>query len=149
VDLVNQPVIDARVGRLASWLSMLSREPMLTQAQVTVATTPDPGTRLAAEVATTTRPDAPPLARQVLDDVVHRYPAGSATVDTLVSLTYTPTPGRSLTHAAVCRDIALRLPHMVSALTGAGAAPAASRRTATSQGLGLLQSALRRSARQP
>jgi hypothetical protein len=120
-DLVDQTVIDSRVARLASWLSALSREPMLTQAQVIVETTPDPGTRLAAEVGANVRPDAPLLARQVLDEVVRSYPAGSATVDTLVSLTYTPPLGRGLTHADMCREVAARLPHLLAALTGAGA----------------------------
>lgn len=121
-DLVDQAVIDARVGHLAGWLSALCREPMLVQAQITVETTPDPGTRLAAEVATTTRTDAPDLACQVLDDVVCTYPAGSASVDTRVSLTYTPPPGRALSHEDMCREVAARLPHLHAGLTAAGAA---------------------------
>ncbi|MEU8048077.1 SCO6880 family protein [Micromonospora echinofusca] len=119
MDLVDQAVIDARVSHLASWLAALSREPQLVQAQVTVETTPDPGTRLAAEVAATTRPDAPSLALQVLDDVVRSYPAGSAAVDTRVSLTYTAPPGRSMSHEDVCREVAARLPHLHAGLTGA------------------------------
>ncbi|MER7164915.1 SCO6880 family protein [Micromonospora sp. NPDC000207] len=119
MDLVDQAVVDARVGHLAGWLSVLSREPQLVQAQVTIETTPDPGTRLAAEVAATSRPDAPTLALQVLDDVVRSYPAGSATVDTLVSLTYSAPPGRAMSHEDVCREVAARLPHLHAGLTGA------------------------------
>ncbi|MEU8024681.1 SCO6880 family protein [Micromonospora haikouensis] len=119
MDLVDQAVIDARVGHLAVWLAALSREPHLVQAQVTVETTPDPGTRLAAEVAATSRPDAPALALQVLDDVVRSSPAGSATVDARVSLTYTAPPGRSMSHEDVCREVAARLPHLHAGLTGA------------------------------
>ncbi|GIJ28276.1 hypothetical protein Vqi01_34380 [Micromonospora qiuiae] len=133
MDLVDQAVIDARVAHLASWLSALSREPQLVQAQVTVETTPDPGTRLAAEVAATSRPDAPALALQVLNDVVQSYPAGSATVDTRVSLTYTAPPGRSMSHEDVCREVAARLPHLHAGLTGAtgaGIAPMSARRLA-------------------
>jgi hypothetical protein len=121
-DLVDQAVIDARVAHLAGWLSALCREPMLVQAQITVETTPDPGTRLAAEVAATTRPDAPALARQVLDEVVRGYPAGAASVDTRVSLTYAPPPGRSLSHEDMCREVAARLPHLHAGLTAAGGA---------------------------
>ncbi|MGC9670953.1 SCO6880 family protein [Planosporangium sp. 12N6] len=121
-DLVDQSVIDARVARLASWLSALSREPMLVQAAVTVETTPDPGTRLAAEVAATTRPDSPELARQVLADVVRDYPAGSAQIETRVSLTYTAPPGRKLSHEDMCREVAARLPHLHAGITGAGGA---------------------------
>jgi hypothetical protein len=119
-DLVDQSVIDARVAHLASWLSALSREPTLVQAQVTVETTPDPGTRLAAEVAATTRPDSPELARKVLDEVVRNYPAGSANVDTRVSLTYAPPFGRSISHEDMCREVSARLPHLHAGLTGAG-----------------------------
>ncbi|MEV0732374.1 SCO6880 family protein [Polymorphospora sp. NPDC050346] len=129
MDLVDQEVTDARVGHLAAWLAALAREPHLVQAAITVETTPDPGTRLASEVAATTVDNAPDLARQVLADVVHTYPAGSATIDTRVSLTYTAPPGRP-THADVCRDVAARLPHLHAGLTGAtgaGIAPMSAR----------------------
>ncbi|GAA0710908.1 hypothetical protein Drose_24910 [Dactylosporangium roseum] len=119
-DLVDQPVIDARVARLAGWLSSLCREPMLVQAQVSVETTPDPGTALTAEVEATTRPDAPALARRVLEEVVRTYPAGSAKVDTLVSLTFTPPAGRKWSHEDTCREVAARLPYLHAGLTGAG-----------------------------
>ena len=119
-DLVDQPVIDARVARMASWLSSLCREPMLVQAQVSVETTPDPGTALANEVASTTRSDAPALARQVLNEVVRSYPGGSAKVDTLVSLTFSPPAARRWTHEEMCREVAARLPHLHAGLTGAG-----------------------------
>jgi hypothetical protein len=121
MDLVDQSTIDGRVSRLAAWLSALCREPMLVQAQVTVETTPDPGTLLATEVATTTRPNAPQLARQVLDEVVRAYPAGSASIDTRVSLTFTPPAGRSWSHEEMCREVAARLPLFHAGLTGAGA----------------------------
>jgi len=120
MDLVDRAVIDARVARLAAWLSALCREPMLAQAQITIETTPDPGTRLAEEVASTTRPDAPALARQVLDEVVYRYPAGSAQVDTRVSLTFTPPPGQAWKPEVMCREVAARLPHLYAGLTGTG-----------------------------
>lgn len=133
MDLVDQEVIDARVGHLAAWLGALAREPMLVQAQVTVETTPDPGTALAREVSATTRPDAPELARQVLDEVVRSYPAGSATVDTRVSLTYSPPPGRSMSHEDMCREVAVRLSHLQAGLvgaTGAGISPLSASRLA-------------------
>jgi len=120
-DLVDQSVIDGRVARLAGWLSSLGREAMLVQAQVTVETTPDPGTALAAEVAATTRTDAPELARQVLDEVVRTYPTGSAKIDTRVSLTFRPPLARSMSHEDVCREVVGRLPHLHAGLMGAGA----------------------------
>lgn len=120
MDLVDRAVVDARVARLAQWLSSLCREPMLAQAAITVETTPDPGTRLAEEIAATTRPDAPPLARQVLAEVAASYPAGSARVETRVSLTFSKPPGREWTPEVMCREVAARLPHLHAGLTGAG-----------------------------
>jgi hypothetical protein len=121
-DLVDQSVLDARVAHLAGWLDTLSREPGLVQAAVTVETTPDPGTQLAAEVATTTSPHAPDLAKAVLDEVVRTYPAGAAVVETRVSLTYTVPPGRrSMSHEDVCREVASRLPGLHTGLSAAGA----------------------------
>jgi hypothetical protein len=92
------------------------------QAAITVETTPDPGTQLAAEVASTTSAHAPQLARAVLDEVVRSYPAGAALVETRVSLTYAPPPGRhTMSHADMCREVAARLPHLHTGLTAAGA----------------------------
>lgn len=121
-DLVDQPVIDTRVAHLASWLDTLAREPGLVQAAVTVETTPDPGTQLAAEVFSTMSASAPELARSVLDEVVRTYPAGAAVVETRVSLTYTVPPGRrNMSHEDVCREVASRLPHLHTGLSAAGA----------------------------
>ncbi|WP_432832725.1 SCO6880 family protein [Dactylosporangium sp. CA-092794] len=120
-ELVDQSVIDARVGRLAAWLSSLCREPMLVQAQVTIESMPDPGSFLAGEVESTTHVDAPDLARQVLDEVVRTYPAGSALMATRVSLTFQPPPRRSLSHEAMCIELAAKLPLFHAGLVGAGA----------------------------
>lgn len=119
-ELVDQHVIDGRIARLAGWLSSLCREPMLVQAQVTVETIPDPGTALANEVGSTMRAEAPELARQVLEEVVATYPAGSAKVDTLVSLTFCPPVTRRWSAEEMCREVAARLPHLHAGLIGAG-----------------------------
>jgi hypothetical protein len=124
-DLVDPEDVDRRVDRLAQWLSKLGRESMLVQAQITVDTAPDPGTRLANEVEDVGSDDAPPLARRVMEEVVATYPAGSATIETRVSLTFAPPPrqksGRVWDHAAMCREIATRLPGLVDGLSGTGA----------------------------
>jgi hypothetical protein len=124
-DLVDREDIDRRVARLAQWLSKLARESLLVQAQVTVDTAPDPGTRLAAEVDVAGSDGAPPLARKVMEEVVATYPAGSASIDTRVSLTFSPPDrqksGRSWDHEAMCREIATRLPGLVDGLSGTGA----------------------------
>lgn len=121
MDLVDQHLVDTRVAHLAGWLSALCREPGLVQAVVTVETTPDPGTALAAEVASTTVESAPDLAKQILQQVVTTYPAGAALVDTRVSLTYTTPPGRGrLSHEDMCREVAARLPGLHAGLSAAG-----------------------------
>lgn len=124
LDLVDQEVIDQRVARFAGWLGSLCREPMIAQATCTVESAPDPGTRLALEVATTTRDDAPALARQVLDEVVATYPTGAATIHTRVSLTFTPQGKRRLSHQEMCREIAMRLPGLQASLIGTGVSTA-------------------------
>ncbi|WP_027343926.1 SCO6880 family protein [Hamadaea tsunoensis] len=121
LDLVDQPVVDQRVARMAQFLSALAREPMLVQAQVTVETTPDPGVALAGEVARTTVEHAPAAARQVLADIVASYPVGAAHVDTWVVLTFKPPARGTWTDDAVCTEIATRLPSLVQSLLGAGA----------------------------
>jgi hypothetical protein len=46
-------------------------------------------------------------------------------VDTRVSLTYAPPAGRDLSHEAMCREVAVRLPHLHAGLTAAGGAAVA------------------------
>ncbi|MEU7822973.1 SCO6880 family protein [Catellatospora sp. NPDC049133] len=121
MELVDQPVLDQRVGRMAAWLSACCREPMLEQAQITVETTPDQGAALAAEIAQTTVPNAPAAAKKVLADIIRTYPVGAAQVDTWVSLTFKPPTRGRWTHEAVCAEIATRLPSLIAGLHGAGA----------------------------
>lgn len=118
IDLVDQDIIDQRVAHWSAWLASLAREEGLVQAQVTIETAPDPGTRLAAEVAATTRPDAPELARNVLAEIVESFPAGAASTYYYVALTWR-LPGRDLPAAAV--DVAARLPALQAGLEGTGA----------------------------
>lgn len=118
IDLVDQTVIDQRVAHWSAWLASLGREQGLVQAQVIIETAPDPGTKLAAEVAATVRPDAPELARSVLSEIVESFPAGAATTYYYVALTWRLT-GRDLHAAAV--DAAARVPALAAGLEGTGA----------------------------
>lgn len=121
MDLVDQEVVDQRVARMGMLLSALCREPLLVQAQVIVDTTPDQGLALAAEVNATTKEDAPPLAKTILDEIVRTYPVGAAHVQTWAVLTFRPPTRGTWTDEAMCREIATRLPHIVTGLLGAGA----------------------------
>ncbi|MGV9383544.1 SCO6880 family protein [Nonomuraea sp. NPDC003707] len=125
--LVDPDQIDTWVAYWGEWLASLGSEPSLVAASVTVETAPDPGTRLGQEVTSHLTPQAPALARHVLDDIVATYPAGSAQVSTRIALTYTATPptgGKRRTAERMAREIGTRLPGLSSALamTGAGAA---------------------------
>lgn len=127
--LVDPDQVDTWVAYWGSWLASLAHEPSLIGAAVTVESSPDAGTRLRREVSARTAATAPPLARQMLEDVVRTYPAGSAIITTRVSLTYAaaPRPGaRRRDRAEMAREIGSRLPGLAEHLgmTGAGEARA-------------------------
>ncbi|TWS19772.1 hypothetical protein FK530_25495, partial [Tsukamurella conjunctivitidis] len=73
------------------WLADLSGELGIVGASVTVESAPDTGARLKREVASRTSSDAPPVARQVLADVVEEYRAGAAQVRSWVTVVFDPT----------------------------------------------------------
>ncbi len=121
--LVDQDRVDQEVALWGMWLADLSGELGVAWAEVTVETVPDSGARLAREVTTRLTPDAPPVARRVLGDVVREYKTGAAQVRAWVSLVFDPSRmgvrRRDETQAA--RDIASRLPGLTQTLQGTGA----------------------------
>lgn len=129
-DLVDPETADAWVANTGAWLQALGSEPDLIQAQVTVETSPDPGTALASAVAAQVRPDVPRLAAEVLDEIVRTYPRAAAATDTRVTLTFrAPKPRRpragglvrKVSDEDMCRRIASRLPGLAARLRGTGA----------------------------
>lgn len=124
--LVDHDQIETWVARWGHWLSSLGHEPGLVACSVTVETAPDTGVRLRREVGGRIDPDAPALARAMLEEVVQTYPVGSASVTVRVALTFTATnaAGKRLDTEAMARNLASRLPGLVESLraTGAGAA---------------------------
>ncbi len=127
--LVDRDQIDTWVAHWGQWLAALSVEPGLVAASVTIETAPDLGHRLHQETTANLDPAAPDLARQVLQEIVEYYPAGSAQVSTRVALTYAaaPRPGaKRRTPAEMAREIGARLPGLTRslAMTGAGTARA-------------------------
>ena len=120
-DLVDKDVIDARVGRMAAWLSSLTRQFWLVQSQVTIETAPDPGTQLREEIYSTLDEEAPQLSREVLSEIAESYASGAATVRFFVTLTFRPPQGKRWNDDAVVAEIMARLPHMQAALVGTGA----------------------------
>ena len=127
--LVDSDQIDTWVAHWGQWLAALSVEPGLVAASVTIETAPDLGHRLHSEVNANLDPDAPDLARQVLEEIVEHYPAGSAQVSTRIALTYAAAarPGaKRRSTPEMAREIGARLPGLSRnlAMTGAGTARA-------------------------
>jgi hypothetical protein len=118
--LVDPDQADVWVAAWGEWLARLSHEPALRGASVVVETAPDPGTRLANEVLPRIRPDAPPAARAVMEEVVERYPDASSEMHTYITLTYGLPQGRKRDLEEVLTDLAIRIPGLLSGLVGAG-----------------------------
>ena len=125
--LVDQEQIDIWVADWGHWLANLGDEPGIEAASVTIETAPDSGTRLRREVSTNVDPESPAFAREMLREVVDRYPAGSSTVRAFVAVTFSAAPrsgGRKRKAEEMGRELAARLPGLTAGLqaTGAGAA---------------------------
>lgn len=131
--LVDQEQVDSWVADWGQWLRNLRDQPGIESASVTIETAPDSGWRLRREVEQQLDDDAPPFAREVMQQVVADYPQGSSTVKAYVTLTFHAARragGRRRTADEVARELAARLPYLTGGLqaTGAGAARALSAR---------------------
>lgn len=125
--LVDSEQIDVWVADWGHWLANLGDEPSIEAASVTIETAPDSGTRLRREVEGSIDPDAPAFAREMLREVVGRYPAGSSTVKAFVAITFSAAQRSGARRRApeeMGRELAARLPGLTAGLqaTGAGAA---------------------------
>lgn len=121
--LVDPDTVDLWVARWGDFLADLSHEPNLIGASVTVDTAPDSGEKLSAEVERLTSDSAPDLARAVLNEAAQNWPAGSATVTTWVTLTWSRTPSISakpIPQDRLINQIADRLPGLCARLQAAG-----------------------------
>jgi len=121
--LVDHSQYDKWAAGYAAFLKMLGQEPGLVAGSLTIETAPDSGARLRREIGNRIDPNAPEVAREVLAEMVERYPIGSAHITGTATLTFEArTPGgkaRSLDE--VGDDLASRLPAMVEQLSAAGA----------------------------
>ena len=124
--LTDQWQVDQWVAHHGQWLARLPREPGLIACQISVETAPDPGTRLRHMLDGREAADAPPFAREVIDEIKDTYPAGSADLRARIALTYRMVApgGRRLNATEKAHEIATRLGNLTSELhsTGAGAA---------------------------
>lgn len=125
--LVDREQVDMWVAAWGHWLANLGDEPGVEAAAVIIETAPDSGHRLAREVTGQTDPEAPTFAREMLEQVVTAYPAGSSQVRAWVTLTFSGTSsstGKRMKPAEMGRELAARLPGLTSMLTATGAGAA-------------------------
>lgn len=125
--LVDQETINNQVAEYGIWLANLADEPGVEAASVTVETAPDTGTRLRSEVSGSLDPDAPAFATAMLEEVMHTYPVGSATIRAYIAVTFNGSSrvtGRRREAEEVGTDLASRLPGLTAGLAAAGAGAA-------------------------
>ena len=124
--LTDQWQVDQWVAHHGQWLARLQREPGLLACQISVETAPDPGTRLKHMLDRRATEDPPSFAREVIEEIKHTYPSGSADLKARIALTYRMVApgGRKLTATDKAHEIATRLGNLTRELhsTGAGVA---------------------------
>jgi hypothetical protein len=115
---------DAWVAGWGAWLASLGFLPQVRWVTVTVETAPEPGTRLADEVAAAASPDAPEAARQIMAAVAAAAPRAAAAVSTRVSVTFDPKadPSRPGDLAAAAAAVTRTLQGLVPGLGACGVA---------------------------
>lgn len=122
--LVDEHQVDMWVAHWGHWLATMGNEPGIVGASVTIETAPDDGTRLRTEIEANLDPDAPALARSVLQEVAETYPHGSATVRAYIAITWsaqTRDGGHKRSVDEVAHDLATRLAFIGQQLSASGA----------------------------
>ena len=122
--LVDREQVDVWVSEWGMWLASLGDEPGIEAVSVTIETAPDTGTRLRREVTSRIDSNAPEFAKNILNDLVEQYPAGSATIKAFVAITFNAAArpgGKKRTPDEMGRELASRLPGLTQSLSGTGA----------------------------
>ena len=124
--LADQRQVDQWVAHHGEWLAGLSREPGLIACQISIESSPDPGTRLRHMLAARRNDCAPSYAEDVMSEISDSYPAGAAELKARIALTYrmNAAGGRKLSATEKAHEVAIRLPGLYGTLpsTGAGGA---------------------------
>ena len=124
--LADQRQVDQWVAHHGEWLAALSREPGLIACQISIESSPDPGTRLRHMLSGRRSDHTPAYANEVINEIRDGYPTGAADLKARIALSYrmVAAGGRKLSAAEKAQEIAVRLPALYGALanTGAGAA---------------------------
>lgn len=123
-DLVDMSTVDQQVAHWGAWLANLGNENGIDAASVTVETAPDSGLRLRRNVESRIADDAPAFGKAVLDEIVQSYPAGSAQIQTRITLTFSGAAAegtKARSAAEMATEIGNRLPALIGSLRATGA----------------------------
>ena len=125
--LADQRQVDQWVAHHGEWLAALSREPGLIACQISIESSPDPGTRLRHMLANRRSDSAPSYAEEVMSEIRDTYPAGAAELKARIALTYrmNAAGGRKLSAAEKAHEVGVRLPGLYGTLPNTGAGGAA------------------------
>lgn len=123
VDLADERQADTWVASWGAFLAQLGYQPLVKHIAITIDTAPSGGTSVAEYVHGRIDPNAPQLARDVLEELVARTPARSADAQSRVAVTFNPSranPRPENLFAAVA-EVTRWLPGLESSLSGVGA----------------------------
>ena len=125
--LADQRQVDQWVAHHGEWLAALSREPGLIACQISIESSPDPGTRLRHMLANRRSDSAPSYAAEVMNEIRDTYPAGAAELTARIALTYrmNAAGGRKLSAGEKAHEVGVRLPGLYGTLPNTGAGGAA------------------------
>ena len=125
--LADQRQVDQWVAHHGEWLAALSREPGLIACQISIESSPDPGTRLRHMLANRRSDSAPSYAAEVMNEIRDTYPAGAAELKARIGLTYrmNAAGGRKLSADEKAHEVGVRLPALYGTLPNTGAGGAA------------------------
>ena len=128
--LADQRQVDQWVAHHGEWLAALSREPGLIACQISIESSPDPGTRLRHMLANRRSDSAPAYADEVMNEIRDTYPAGAAELKARIALTYrmNAAGGRKLSAAEKAHEVGVRLPGLYGTLPNTGAGRSGPRR---------------------
>lgn len=124
---VDKHEINTAVSKWGDWLANHGDVTGICGASVTIETAPDTGGRLRRENVSLMKDWAPKLAKDVLNEVMETYPAGSADVRAWISMSFTEKGRITRAHSEADRiekmaaSLALEIPEWTLSLNGTGA----------------------------
>ena len=123
VDLADEGQADTWVASWGAFLAQLGYQPLVKHIAITIDTAPSGGSSVADYVHGRIDPNAPQLARDVLEELVARTPARSADVQSRVAVTFDPNQANPKPESlfAAAAEVTRWLPGLESSLSGVGA----------------------------